>query len=254
MIQPIILAAGKGTRMRSAHPKTLYEVAGKPMLQHILDAVKTVSACVPPIIVVGHGKEEVVSYVDGRYVCVEQPKLSGTASAVRIALPHISKKTDAILVLYGDHPFIQKESLQRMADLFEKEQPVLVQSFLNIPDFEGEREIFRSFGRLVRDADGLLQKIVEYKNASPEEREIREVNSGICAIDVAWLAEALPQIQANPLTGEYYLTELVSLACDAGKKITTAEVSLQDALGVNSPEDAQRALQITQAPYMFAGH
>ncbi len=241
MIQPIILAAGKGTRMRSERPKTLFTIAGKPMLQHILDAVHAVPACLPPIIVVGHGKEEVVAYVAGAYVCVEQTELSGTASAVKVALPQVPSNAEAVLVLYGDHPFIKRESIQQIAEIFEKEKPALVQSFLTIPDFEGEREIFRSFGRLVRASDGTLERIVEYKNASVAERDIREVNSGICAIDVRWLAEVLPHVQANPLTGEYYLTDLVSLASAQGKHIVTVEVARQDALGVNSPEDAQRA-------------
>lgn len=230
--------------MRMERPKTLFEVGGKPMLRHILDRLEKVPACLPPIIIVGFGKEEIISYVGDAYTCVEQKELTGTATAVKTALPYIPKEASAVLVLYGDHPFIRVESIEKIADAYETEKPAIVQTFITIPHFEKEHEIFKAFGRLVRNGRGELEKIVEYKNATDEEKEIKEVNPGLCAIDTAWLNSALPKIQANKNTGEYYLTDLISLAAQEGKRIVAVETSMPDALGVNSPEDARRAEEI----------
>ncbi len=246
MIQPIILAAGKGTRMRSERPKTLFEIEGRPMLGHILDAVEKVPACLPPIVVVGHGKDEVISFVGNRGVCVEQTELSGTASAVKVALPHVSHTASGVLVLYGDQPFIKTESIQRLADTFLQRAPVLVQSVVTVPHFENEFEVFAGFGRVVRNKDGVPERIVEYKNATPEERLLQEVNPGTCVVDRAWLDDAIMRIQPNPTTGEYYLTHMLELASQEGAAIVTVDVAVQDALGINSPEDATRAITLLQ--------
>jgi len=241
MIQPIILAAGKGTRMRSERPKTLFEIEGKPMLGYILDTIEKIAVCLPPIVVVGHGKEEVIAYVGSRGMCVEQTELSGTASAVRIALPSIPVQADAVLVLYGDQPFIKKDSIERMVAQYENGHPVLVQSSLVVEDFKNEREVFAAFGRIVRSIDGKPQRIVEYKNASEEERALHEVNPGTCIANMEWLTKVLPTIEPDPISGEYYLTHLLELASKNGQSIVTVDVALQDALGINSPEDAERA-------------
>ncbi len=241
MIQPVILAAGKGTRMRSERPKTLFEIEGKPMLGHILDTVAQVPSCLPPLVIVGHGKDEVISYVGARATCIEQTDITGTASAVRAALPHIPQEASGVLVLYGDQPFIKKESIQKLVDAHEKNRPTIVQSVFVAPHFADEYAVFAAFGRIVRTPEGDVARIVESKNATPAEQAITEVNPGTCLIERAWLTHALSTIQKNAQTGEYYLTDSIGLAREEGLSIVTVEVTLGDALGINSPEDATRA-------------
>ncbi len=242
-MQPIILAAGKGTRMRSALPKTLFKIEGKPMLDHILETVASVPELAQPIIVVGHGSEDIKAHLGGSFTFAHQAELNGTGGAVKVTLPHLPKK-GYVFILYGDQPFMRPDTLEAMVKLCSEKQPTLVQSTVFLPDFKDWRVVFNAYGRIIRGRNGTIEKIVEYKSASEEERAVTEVNPGIVAIDAAWLHEAIHRITANPVTGEYYLTEILAIAKAEGKTVETLSFSASEALGINSPEDAEFALAV----------
>jgi bifunctional UDP-N-acetylglucosamine pyrophosphorylase/glucosamine-1-phosphate N-acetyltransferase len=239
MLQPIILAAGKGTRMKAPVPKGLVEVAGKPMIRHILDAIEASGVCERPIIVIGHEGEQIKKFLGGSYAFVEQKELNGTASAVEVALPLVA--TEAAVVLYVDHPFIKPETIRRMAEAVECEKPSVVQTTTRVKDYKDWRAALWAFARIIRTPDGGLKKIVEYKNASEEEKNILEVNPGPVCYETAWLKAVLPLVKADSVSGERYLTELISVATSDKKRIVLMEMSPEESLGVNSLEDAAHA-------------
>jgi bifunctional UDP-N-acetylglucosamine pyrophosphorylase / glucosamine-1-phosphate N-acetyltransferase len=200
----ILLAAGQGTRMKSAAPKVLHSLCGKPMLWYVLEAVKTV-ATEKPVVVVGHGAEQVKSFVGENADCVVQEPQLGTAHAALQAEGLLKGKSDYVLVLYADMPLLRGETYKR---LFEAQHGNLGPfSLLTVMSDDP-----RGFGRIVRGPQGEVEAIVEEYVATPEQLNIRELNVGAYCFRSEWLWEALPRIQKNPLKGEYFLTDVMELA------------------------------------------
>ena len=241
MMQPIILAAGKGTRMGSDLPKTLCVVAGKPMLAHILASINEAGNNLLPIIVVGHKGDQIKAYVGPDIVTVEQPDLSGTGTATKIALPYVPASAKNVFIIYGDHPFIRPESIRAIEERHEATGATLTLATATVPDFNDWRRVFVTFGRVIRNVGGVVQEIKEYKNANEHEQGILEINPGFYCADRAWLEETLAQVERDSVTGEYYLTDIASLALYDGKVVETVSIDPEEALGINSPEDAARA-------------
>lgn len=217
-------------------PKTLYTVHGKAMLDHIIGALAQVPELQPPVLVVGHGAEHIKAHLGPGYQYAHQVELSGTATAVKSALPYLPEE-GYVFVLYGDQPFQRVETFEAMIRAC-RSKPAIVQTTVTLPDFEDWRSVFKPYGRMLRDAAGNLQDIVEYKNASDEQRALTEVNPGLCAVDAAWLRTAIMAIEPSPTTGEYYLTGLLAMAAREGRLIETVSIGPAEALGVNSPADA----------------
>lgn len=219
----VVLAAGKGTRMKSALPKVLHRLAGKTLLQHVLD---TSAGLVDShtIVVTGHGADEVKhSVAQGPFTFVEQLQQLGTAHAVMQAAPHLRSDSTA-LILYGDVPLISHDTLSAMI-AEAKDNLSLLTVTLDEPT---------GYGRIIRDHNGNVSAIVEEKDASPEQRCICEVNTGVLALPVQHLKELLPQIGNNNAQGEYYLTDIISLAVAKGLRINTRQAScVEEVQGVN---------------------
>jgi bifunctional UDP-N-acetylglucosamine pyrophosphorylase / glucosamine-1-phosphate N-acetyltransferase len=231
----IVLAAGAGTRMRSPLPKVLHRVGGRSMVGHVLEAVRGAGAD-RIVVVVGHGREEVgphvLELVPGAVLAVQEEQL-GTAHAVRIALDAAGIDGAAegtVLVAYGDTPLLEADSLRALvADHRAAGRAVSILSGVVADPF--------GYGRIVRDAAGDVVAIVEEKDATEEQRAIREINSGILALDAAYLAGALPRIGNDNAKGEYYLTDLVGLAHQDGRPV--GAYVLDDVMqteGANDPE------------------
>jgi bifunctional UDP-N-acetylglucosamine pyrophosphorylase/glucosamine-1-phosphate N-acetyltransferase len=207
----VILAAGKGTRMYSSKPKVLHALAGKPMVQHVLDCAHALQAkrvCV----VYGHGGEAVpqaMAAYTAQFV-IQEPQL-GTGHAVQQAMPHLDDDS-LTMVLYGDVPLIQLKSLQRMREAGEG----LVLLTVNLANPTG-------YGRIVRDAHDQVTCIVEEKDASPELRKIQEVNTGILLAPTAMLRNWLANLKNNNAQGEYYLTDIVAMAVAQGMAVHTVQ-------------------------------
>ncbi|KAA6186103.1 UDP-N-acetylglucosamine diphosphorylase/glucosamine-1-phosphate N-acetyltransferase [Thiohalocapsa marina] len=220
----VILAAGKGTRMRSAVPKVLHPLAGRPLLRHVLDAAEALGAA-RVCVVYGHGGAQVPSTLaDADCVWVEQAERLGTGHAVQQAMPEMNGM-DRVLVLYGDVPLIEPETLNRLvSDSAATSLGVLT---MQLQDPTG-------YGRVVRDKRGQVLRIVEQKDASEAELAITEVNTGIIVADGRRLADWLGQIRNDNVQREYYLTDVIGFATAAGVEVVTTQPdSIQEVAGVN---------------------
>jgi bifunctional UDP-N-acetylglucosamine pyrophosphorylase/glucosamine-1-phosphate N-acetyltransferase len=219
----VILAAGKGTRMKSAMPKVLHPLGGKPLLAHVIE---TARALRPERIVVvyGHGGDAVPAALDEADLrWVEQARQLGTGHALQQALPALAG-VDRVLVLYGDVPLLRVETLRRLCELAGDGLGLLTQTLENP----------QGYGRIVRDAAGRVQRIVEQRDAGEAELAIREINTGIMLLDGSRLADWLGRLSDDNAQGEYYLTDLISMAVAEGIDIMTTEpTDPVEAEGVN---------------------
>jgi bifunctional UDP-N-acetylglucosamine pyrophosphorylase/glucosamine-1-phosphate N-acetyltransferase len=221
----IVLAAGQGTRMRSRVPKVLHSLAGRPMIEHVLDALADAGVG-RPVVVVGHAADAVEAAIAGRAACVRQDPQLGTADAVRVALPAAPPEATELLVTMGDVPL-------QAADVYAALLVALRGNGAAIALVSAEPADPSGYGRVVRDASGGASAIVEERDADEVTRGIGEVNVGTYAFDAAWLREALPRITASS-SGEYYLTELVALAVEAGRPVAVVPAAdADDAMGIN---------------------
>ncbi len=230
----IILAAGKGTRMNSPLPKVLHPVAGRPMIANVIEACQ--SAGITDIrVIVGHGQSLVKAVVEPLGVqCFSQVQQLGTADAVRAA--QIDSIEGDVIILNGDHPLLEASDLKHFFKTFhdEKLDLAVVTAVLKNP---------KEFGRIIRH-QGSLKAIVEARDASSETLKIREVNTGvyICQSDV--LKDYLPKIQNKNIKGEYYLTDLISLAIEDHCKVAPILGSAKVALGVNTQQELAHAARL----------
>lgn len=232
----VILAAGQGKRMHSNLPKVLHPLAGKALVSHVIDSARRLSPqtlC----LVYGHGGEIVRSSLAAPDLAwaLQEPQL-GTGHAVQQALPHL--QGDGItLILYGDVPLIQTETLKRLVHAAQSGLAILT---VTLADPDG-------YGRIVRNAAGQVVRIVEQKDAMAEERHIREINTGIMAMPTARLGEWLGLLSNNNAQNEYYLTDIVGMAVEAGLPIRTENPKHQwEVLGVNSKVQLAELERIAQ--------
>jgi len=222
----VVLAAGKGTRMKSSLPKVLHCLAGKTLLQHVLDTASGLPDS-RTIVVTGHGGEVVNSSADGAHLTfVEQKRQLGTAHAVAQAADQL-RDDSTVLILYGDVPLI---GLQTIADMVAAAQdgqaPVLLTVNLDNP---------AGYGRILRDGSGAVTAIVEEKDATAIQRKIGEVNTGVLALPSRQLRKWLPMIGNDNVQGEYYLTDIIALARDHGVVIQTHQpAAIEEVQGVNN--------------------
>ncbi|QVL43083.1 MAG: bifunctional UDP-N-acetylglucosamine diphosphorylase/glucosamine-1-phosphate N-acetyltransferase GlmU [Alcanivorax sp.] len=208
----VILAAGKGTRMKSDLPKVLHPIAGRPMVQHVVDAAGALDPD-NTVLIYGHGGEAVRQAVTGsRLQWAEQAEQLGTGHAVAQALPHLEE--DVVLVLYGDVPLIQPQTLRDFVARVDDQSLALMTLTLDDPS---------GYGRVIRDGDGKVQRVVEQKDASDDERAVREINTGILACTRRFLNDSLPRLSNSNAQGEYYLTDLIAMAVDAGMDVVTEQ-------------------------------
>jgi bifunctional UDP-N-acetylglucosamine pyrophosphorylase/glucosamine-1-phosphate N-acetyltransferase len=236
-VATVVLAAGKGTRMKSARPKVLHEVCGKPMVAWVLDAVSGGGVDGDVIVVVGHGAEAVTAMLGGRYGSrvrtVLQAEQRGTGHAVQVALPSLSSSTTSVLVVCGDTPRIEGEQLARLVSLQREQRAAVALWTTHITPPRG-------YGRIVRDGRGAVTAIVEEKDATDAQRALTEVNPGVYCFDAAFLARALPQLSSDNAAGELYLTDVIALAVKEGAAVASIAVDADITHGVN--DRAQLAL------------
>ena len=203
-VTAVLLAAGQGTRMKSDLPKVLHPLCGKPMLWHVLEALKSVTT-EKPVVIVGHGAEAVKKYVGESAECVLQEPQLGTAHAAMQAEASLKGKADYVIVTYADMPLLRGETFQQLLET-QRSNPGPLSMLTVIADDP------RGFGRIVRKDDGTVEAIVEEYVATPEQREIKELNVGAYCFKADWLWDALHRIEKNPKKGEYYLTDIVEIA------------------------------------------
>ena len=236
MKKSVILAAGKGTRMKSIHPKVVHKVCGKEMVNHVIDA--SISAGVSDtIVVLGHGAKEVEEVLRGDINIVYQEEQLGTAHAVLMAQDHIGD-TDTIVVLCGDTPLISPETLENFFEYHDKNGCSVTVLTAQIEDPTG-------YGRIVRDVDGTLVKIVEQKDADEETLSIKEINSGIYCFNGADLKDALYLVGNNNAQHEYYLPDTIEIIRRKGLKAGAfLGATIEELMGINSRNQLSEAEKI----------
>ena len=225
-LSTVILAAGMGTRMKSGLPKVLHQLVGKPMAWYALQAAGQVSQ-ERPVMIVGHAADKVREALGDVADYVLQEPLLGTGHAVMQAEGEVPQKNDLLLVTYADMPLLTGRTLSKLAELAQThDEPI---SMLTVTSDET-----RGFGRILRDADGQVREIIEEAEASPEQLKIHEINPGVYCFRTAWLWPALKRIRLSP-KGEYYLTDLVSMAVAEGHQIYSLPVDdPNEVIGINT--------------------
>ncbi len=220
----VILAAGKGERMRSALPKVLHPLAGKPLLGHVLDVATRIGAA-RTVVVYGHGGEQVrQAMADRDCTWVEQAERLGTGHAVMQAMPLV-QEIDRVLVLYGDVPLVDPDTLGRLIQTSRDTDLGILTAFMDDPT---------GYGRIVRDPQGRILRSVEQKDATPDELVIREANTGFLAADRARLDGWLGRLTNANAQGEYYLTDVIGLAVADGAQVASAHpLTIEEIFGVN---------------------
>ena len=239
----VILAAGKGSRMKSELPKVLHTVEGKSMIQRAIERVNELG--IPSddvIVIVGYKREMVMERLGNAVRYAVQTEQLGTGHAVLMAREHLRDFDGQVIVLYGDMPLINPHTVQRLIDTCtgEVKGAILTMKLDNPPDF----------GRIVRGPDGGVRRIVEVRDADPETLAIKEVNVGMYCFDNLALNAALDGLSNDNAQGEYYLTDVVELIGRAGGRVETVLAeTLEETLGVNDPAHLQFAESLKDIEY-----
>ncbi|HEX2580910.1 MAG TPA: bifunctional UDP-N-acetylglucosamine diphosphorylase/glucosamine-1-phosphate N-acetyltransferase GlmU [Dongiaceae bacterium] len=233
----IILAAGRGERMLSPLPKVAHEIGGRSLLDHVLSAVAPLAPA-KTVPVLAPGMSDLAATLQDFPVAIQERPL-GTGDAVRAGLGHSGAEED-VLILYGDTPFVQTETLHALvARRAEKDNPALVLLAMR-------PRISRGYGRMVTDDGGNLLRIVEEKDTSAAERAIPLCNGGVMVAEGAFLRQAIPELVPANAKGEYYLTDLVALAVKKGRQLAYIETSEEEVLGINTQAELAGAEHLFQ--------
>lgn len=237
----VILAAGKSTRMKSELPKVLHPILGRPMIDYVLDAARS-AGCEKIVVIVGHKAEEVKAALS-HHPDVEfalQADQKGTGHAVMMSADNLAEHDGSVLVLAGDTPLLKGSSLSRLLEVQQQQNAACVVGTAITEANEG-------LGRIVRDTNGSFLRIVEQKDATPEEAAILEINTGCFAFDGRQLFKALNQVRPNNNQAEYYLTDCAEILLKDGETVLAETAfTIQEALGVNTQEQLAEVADILQ--------
>lgn len=236
-VAAVILAAGKGTRMKSERPKVLHKICGKPMIVHVIDAVEKAGA-EKTVVVVGYKGEEVEKELGGRVTTVYQREQLGTAHALLQARSVLEGYKGRILVVCGDTPLVSYDTLRKLVGESERASASATVLTAVLEDPSG-------YGRIIRDAGGNVSKIVEQKDAGPDELAVREINAGIYCFAAEGLFEALSGLDSDNAQGEYYLTDIIEVYKNKGLKVNAlSSADPLEILGVNDRRQLARVEKI----------
>jgi bifunctional UDP-N-acetylglucosamine pyrophosphorylase/glucosamine-1-phosphate N-acetyltransferase len=228
----VVMAAGQGKRMKSATPKVLHAVGGRPMLEYVLRAAEALRAS-PVIVVAGHGGSAVAEYVGSRAVIARQEPPRGTGDAVRCALTLIPDFTGTVVVLSGDTPLMRTDTVLGLVESHRRTGATVTLAAIALDDPAG-------YGRLVVTEDQRVRAVVEERDATPEQRAIRRVNGGLYAFEATFLRAALEAIKPDNAQGEYYLPDVIAAAVERGLTVHGEPIDSEDVLGANTREELAR--------------
>lgn len=235
----LILAGGQGSRMQSDLPKVLIPVNGRPMVLRLLDTIERLQYEEKPVVVVGFESEKVKAAIGDRARFSFQAKQLGTGHAVSCAREHVAGTSGATLVLYGDHPYVSEETITSLFFNHEQGGAVITLMTTTVPHFKEWYIGFEKYGRIIRDADGIISHIQEFADCSNKEKLITEVNPGYYCFDNQWLWEHIDLLQSNNNQHELYLTDLIALAVQQGERINSIAVDSKECLGINTMEQKE---------------
>ena len=225
--------------MKSDKPKVAHEVLGKPLVNWVLDAAEE-AGIERLVTVVGHKREQVIPLVEDRAEIVVQEEQRGTAHAVLSCSDALADFEGSLLVLSGDCPLITSETMRALIDMRESNDAAVVVLTMEMPDPTG-------YGRIIREADGSVARIVEQKDASPEEAAVTECNSGFYCFDAKALFEALGQVGSDNAQGEFYLTDVLEISRNAGRAVLALPAKdPNECLGINTREQLAAVEEIAR--------
>lgn len=230
-VSAVILAAGKGTRMKSDIPKVLHQIRGKPMIHYVVKTVESLR-CASVVVVVGFQEEKVREVLNGKKVnFVLQKEQLGTGHAVLQTEDAVKNSENDVLVLYGDMPLVKPQTLKEFID-----DHISTDSKLSVITTNMENP--SNYGRVVRDDDFRIMKIVEEKDASEEEKNIKEINTGIYCVNKNFLFSTLRRLKPENRQGEYYLTDIIAKAVEKGIEVNSFRVNDErEFMGINTIDD-----------------
>ena len=241
MLKSIILAAGKGTRMKSDKPKVLHEIFNKSLLGYVIDAVNNTGLADENIVIVGHQAERVEEYIETNYknakTVLQSPQL-GTGHAVSMALPMLENYDGEVIILCGDTPLITSETIKEFVEFHcrEKSDLTVMSAIFDNPT---------NYGRIVRNSDCSLNSIVEEKDATPEQKGVKEVNAGIYCLNWQKIKPAFKDLKTNNAQGEYYLTDIVKWAgMENLKALAYTLKNNEEIFGINSKANLAEAAKL----------
>lgn len=241
MIKSIILAAGKGTRMKSDTPKVLHTIFDKTLVGYVIDSINETGLVDENFVIVGHQAERVEEYIKTSYdnakTVLQSPQL-GTGHAVSMVLPYLEDFVGEVIILCGDTPLITEETLKEFIDSHHSKQSDLtvMSAIFDNPT---------NYGRIIRNSDGTLNSIVEEKDATVEQKSVKEVNAGIYCLNWAKIKPAFGQLKSNNAQGEYYLTDIVKWANEQNLKVDAYILkNNEEIFGINSKAHLAEATKI----------
>lgn len=234
--QIIILAAGKGTRMKTDLPKVLVPLAGKPLISRLLESVEQ-AVVHKPHIVIGYGREHVQDALGDGHNYAIQEEQKGTAHAALQALPEIT--APYVMVLLGDMPLVSPKTIAQIIASHKDSGAPTTLPTVTVPHFDDMHANFKQFARIIRNEDGDIVAIREFKDTTPQEQALREVNPAFHVFNTDWLRENIERVSNQNAQNELYLTDMIRLAVERGDVVNTLSIEPKEALGANTPEELQ---------------
>lgn len=236
----IILAAGEGKRMKSKYPKVLHKICGKPMIHYVINCVRETGVS-KLFVVVGHKSEDVMENIDESVQFVNQEQQLGTGHAVMQAREALRDFDGSVLILCGDTPLITSDTIETIIKAQKERDLACVVLTTEMDDPTG-------YGRVIRDTNGNIERIVEEKDAVPAEKEITEINSGIYVFDSRLLFESLDKLSCNNVQGEYYLTDVIEILRVSGHTVGAVKAAdPKELMGVNNKKELAEANRIMRS-------
>lgn len=238
-IAAVVLAAGKGRRMGivdgSEIPKVMFQILGKPMIEYTIKNVED-AGIEKIVLVVGYKKEMVMKQVGDKVEYAVQEAQLGTGHAAMQARENLEGKSDAVIVCYGDSPLFKPKTIKNLIDTYLAEKPTIALLTVDYDDPE-----FWACGRIIRNSEGFVEAIVEQKDCAKEQLKIKESNAGFYIFDSAWIWKNFEKLSTNNAQHEYYLTDMIEIARNQGKKVIAVKVSdANEVLGINTPEQLKK--------------
>ena len=238
MVKSIILAAGKGTRMKSDMPKVLHTIFEKTLLGYVIDAVNNTGIADENFVIVGHQAERVEEFINSNYAnakCILQSPQLGTGHAVSMAVPYLQDFDGEVIILCGDTPLITSETLKEFVEAhrnFKSDITVMSAIFENPTNY----------GRIIRNSDGTLNSIIEEKDATPEQKSVKEINAGIYCLNWAKIKPAFSELKTNNAQGEYYLTDIIKWGNEQNLSVNAYTLEDNEEIyGINSKANLAEA-------------
>ncbi len=232
-VHAVVLAAGKGKRMKSDLPKVLHRVGGRPLISYVLETL-TEAGADSPVLVVGHGADAVRTLLGSGFRYAEQREQLGTGHAVMQALPFLPEDGDTVLILYGDTPFLRPKTIRALLEHHRQTgaAATLLSATLDEP---------AGYGRVLRDGHGHVECIVEDSDCTPEDATVREINAGTYVFELGALRAALDALRPDNAQGEYYLPDTIGWLLQRGRRVSALMTDARETLGINSRKDLAMA-------------